>query len=311
MNFFRLRAFVLAVAIGFWGTYTPTSHADEQAPLKLTTKARIVTIDPQTNQIKLRTEDDKPLTVVADAQTKIRVNDREIRLGDVREGAVVTVVYQVVKGENMASALTVNSSLESSSTTSTTQNPPTGGTVVAIRAPKQMKVRGQIIKVLPASNQFVLRQADGHEDVFFLDNTTGAAADLQEGADVTVIYQLKNMVSSVAGTSADGKTTEVFPRASETTATEAGAAGFQTFEGSIFRVSPEGDFVILKNKEGKERKFFTHKSSEFMMNNQKAKLGDFQPGSSVNVRFRPMNGQDTISSLSSGPVTPAIKARPR
>jgi hypothetical protein len=306
MNFFRLRAFVLAAIVGLWVEYVPMARADEKAPLKLTTRARIVSIDPQTNLVKLRTEDDKPLAVVADAQTKIRLNDREIRLADVREGSVVTVVYQAVNEKNMASALTVNSSLE----TSSTQNPPTGGTVVAIRAPKQMKVRGQIVKVLPASNEFVLRQADGHEDVFYLDNTTGAAADLQEGAEVTIVYQLKNMVSSVAGTSADGKT-QILPRASETVTPEGGAAGFSTFEGSIFQVSLEGNFVILKDKEGKERKFFTQKDSEFMMNKQKAKLSDFQPGSPVNVRFRPVNGQDTISNLSSMPSTPVLKTKPR
>jgi Cu/Ag efflux protein CusF len=306
MNVLRLWVFVLAAAVGVGGGYLPMSQADEQAPLKLTTRARIVSIDPQTNLIKLRTEDDKPLAVLADNQTKIRLNDREIRLADVREGSVVTVVYQAVNEKNMASALTVNSSLE----TSSTQNPPTGGTVVAIRAPKQMKVRGQIVKVLPASNEFVLRQADGHEDVFYLDNTTGAAADLQEGAEVTIVYQLKNMVSSVAGTSADGKT-QILPRASETATPEGAAAGFSTFEGSFFQVSSEGNFVILKDKEGKERKFFTQKNSEFMMNKQKAKLSDFQPGSPVNVRFRSVNGQDTISNLSSMPSTPLLKTKPR
>ncbi len=80
MNSFRLRSMVVLVVLGLWGGYVPMSRADEPA-LKLTTRAKIATIDPKTNQVKLRTEDDKPLTVIVDNQTKIRLNDREVAGG--------------------------------------------------------------------------------------------------------------------------------------------------------------------------------------------------------------------------------------
>ena len=137
---------------------------------------------------------------------------------------------------------------------------------------------------------------------------------MQEGTTVTVVYQVRNVVSSVGITSADGVTTPA-PRATETaTPTDTAAAGFLTFEGDIVRIAPEEGFVILKSRDGKERKFFTHKSSTFMMNNQKAQLSDFQSGSPVTVKFRSQNGRDVISNFSSMPTgTPATpaKVRPR
>jgi hypothetical protein len=45
-----------------------------------------------------------------------------------------------------------------------------------------------------------------------------------------------------------------------------------------------------------------------MLNSQKAKLNEFQPGSPVNVRFRPMNGQDHFQSSIPSPFTPSNDA---
>ena len=212
----------------------------------------------------------------------------------------------------MASALNLASTLEPPPAQTES---PSKGTVAVIRAPKQMKVTGTVAKVMQASNSFVLRQADGHEDTYYLENTA-SAADLQEGAAVTVVYQVRNVVSSVGLTSADGVTTSA-PRTSETATQDGaavGAAGFTTFEGDFVRAVPEEGFVILKSRDGKERKFFTQKSSNFMLNNKKAQLSDFQAGSQVTVQFRSQNGRDMISNFSSMPTgTPAApaKVRPR
>ena len=311
MNFFRFRAMVLLVAFGLWGCYVPMSRADDEPALKLAARARIATIDPQTNQLKLRTQDDKPLTVLVDRQAKIRINDREIGFADLREGQEVAVVYQAVNGKNVASALTVKSTVE-------TQPPaelPPKGAVAVIRAPKQTKVTGTVVKVMQANNSFLVRLPDGHEDMFYLENTA-AAADLEEGAAVTVVYEVRNVVSSVALTSADGTSTRV-PRTSEGAAQggTAAAAGFLTFEGDVVRVAPEEGFVILKSKDGKERKFFTQKNSSFMLDKKKAQLSDLQSGSRASVTFKSVDGRDMISSFSSMPTAPApaapAKVRPR
>jgi len=307
MNSFRLRLrlMVLLLALGLWSGSAAISRADDPA-LKLTTKAKIATIDSKTNQVKLRTEDDKPLTVIVDGQTKIRRNDREVRLADLREGLEVAVVYQTINGKNLASALTVQSVAEPPPPATES---PSKGTVAVIRAPKQIKVTGTVIKVMQASNSFLMRFSDGHEDMFYFENTA-SAADMEEGATVTVVYQVRNVVSSVAITSTDGTTTAA-PRLSEVIQGET-AAGLTSFEGDIVRLAPEEGFVILKSRDGKERKFFTEKNTSFMMNNKKAQLNDFQVGSPVSVRFRPMDGRDMISNFSSMPTTAApAKVRPR
>src|SRR5207245_7208423 len=144
MNFFRLRSMVLLVVLGLWVGYVPMSRADEPA-LKLTTRAKIATIDSKTNQVKLRTEDDKPLTVIVDNQTKIRLNDREVRLADLREGLEVAIVYQAVNGKNMASALTVASTAEPPPPP---PDSPSKGTVAVSRTPKERQVRGRVVKAM-------------------------------------------------------------------------------------------------------------------------------------------------------------------
>jgi len=81
------------------------------------------------------------------------------------------------------------------------------------------------------------------------------------------------------------------------------------------RVAPEEGFVILKSKDGKERKFFTQKNSSFMLDKKKAQLSDFQSGSRASVTFKSVDGRDMISSFSSMPTVPApaapAKVRPR
>src|SRR2546428_9263799 len=108
----RLGWWVLRVVLGLGGGYVPLARADDEPALKLTARARIAATDPQTNQLKLRPQDDKPLTVIVDRQTKIRINDREIGIADLRGGQEVAVVYQAVNGKNVASALTVTSTVE-------------------------------------------------------------------------------------------------------------------------------------------------------------------------------------------------------
>jgi len=69
--------------------------------------------------------------------------------------------------------------------------------------------------------------------------------------------------------------------------------------------------VILKSRDGKERKFFTQKSSTFMMNNKRAQLNDFQVGSPVSVRFKSVDGRDMISNFNSMPAAAPARVRPR
>jgi hypothetical protein len=114
-------------------------------------------------------------------------------------------------------------------------------------------------------------------------------------------------VTSVALTSADG-TTAAAPRRSETVPSVETAAGL-IFEGDIVRVASEEGFVILKSRDGKERRFFIHDNSTFMLNNKKAKLTDFQVGSPASVTFKSVGGRDMISNFTSKPAP--TKVRPR
>jgi Cu/Ag efflux protein CusF len=293
-------------------------RSDEQPGFKTLARAKIVAIDPENNQLTIRTQEDERLAVVIGNETKIRLNDRKIRFSELREGSEVAVVYEGRNGRNLASTLTVVSAPQQAAPGQTPRPaeqaplPEKPGTAVVIRAPKQQKVSGQVVKVMQASNSFILRFPDGHEDTFYFDNTA-SATDFQEGTDVTVVYQVRNVVNSIA-LGGQGITAPAPPRATEVAPATEGAVGgataatgFETFNGDIVRVAPEEGLVVLRGRDGKERRFFTQKDTAFMLNNKKAKLGDFQTGSPVSLNFKSVDGRDMIHTLSSSPA--AVKPR--
>jgi Cu/Ag efflux protein CusF len=302
------------VIAGFLTVEAGLVRSDEQPGFKTLARAKIVAIDPENNQLTIRTQEDERLAVVIGNETKIRLNDRKIRFSELREGSEVAVVYEGRNGRNLASTLTVVSAPQQAAPGQTPRPaeqaplPEKPGTAVVIRAPKQLKVSGQVVKVMQASNSFILRFPDGHEDTFYFDNTA-SATDFQEGTDVTVVYQVRNVVNSIA-LGGQGITAPA-PRDAEAATTAEGgataAAGFESFSGDIVRVAPEEGLVIFRGRDGKERRFFTQKETAFMLNNKKAKLGDFQTGSPVSLNFKSVDGRDMIHTLSSSPA--AVKPR--
>jgi Cu/Ag efflux protein CusF len=268
---------------------------------KLDAKARIVQINPETRQLILRTKADQKLVVFADEQTKLRLNDRLVRLADLKEGSEVAIVYQAVGGKNMLSALTVASSPQEGATV---QESPSRGTVGVIRAPKESTIKGVITKVMPANNEFIVKMSNGHEEVLYLENKNGSVADLEEGAEVTVTYQMRNLVVSVAGSQ-----TKVPKRATPAVATES-AAGFSTMEGTIFNAFPNDNFFILKTPRG-HHLMFINNSTRMQLNNKKMTLKELTVGTPISVRFQSMNGQNMVSSISAAQAPKATGKSPK
>jgi Cu/Ag efflux protein CusF len=219
-------------------------------------------------------------------------------LSDLQVGSEVAIVYQEVGSKNMLSALTVVSTSKEAAPAATAQESPSKGSVGVIRAPKQITVKGTITKVMPANNEFLLTMPDEHEEVLYLDPKDGSVADLQEGADVTVVYQVRNMVVSVSGARAGAR--------APATATSAGATveGFTTLEGTLFRSWPEENFFILKTPRGQEV-MFVNNSTRFRFGNKTMTMKELKPGTPISVQFQPTNGQNLVSTI-----RPAQAAKP-
>jgi Cu/Ag efflux protein CusF len=296
MTPYRACSGLLTVAIALVSVNLSVLKAEDER--KLEVKAWISQINPETKQITLRTKEDKKLVVFADGQTKLRLNDREVRLSDLQVGSEVAIVYQEVGRKNMLSALTVVSTSKEAAPAGTAQESPSKGSVGVIRAPKQITVKGTITKVMPANNEFLLTMPDEHEEVLYLDPKDGSVADLQEGADVTVVYQVRNMVVSVSGARAGSR--------APATATTPGATveGFTTLEGTLFRSWPAENFFILKTPEG-QHVMFVDNSTRFRLDNKTTTLKELKAGTPISVQFKPTNGQNLVSTI-----RPAQAAKP-
>jgi hypothetical protein len=295
MATYRTNWIWLSLTIGWLIVITPALRADDER--KLQVKAKIVQVDPETQQIILRTKDDKKLVVFADDQSKLRLNDRLVKLTDLQVGAEVAIVYQEVGSKNMLSALTVASSPKESAPGGTAQETPSKGAVAAIRAPKEITIKGTITKVMPANNEFIVTMPDGHEEVLYLESKNGSVADLEEGAEVTVAYQLRNLVVSVSGTRAAARVP------TEATPTVSSASGFSTVEGSIFQTWPAENFFILKTPRGHHLMFMDN-ATRMQFNNKNMSLKDLRTGTPVSVQFKTMNGQNMVSTMSAAQAAP-------
>jgi hypothetical protein len=280
MATYRTNWIWLSLAIGWLIVITPALRADDER--KLQVKAKIVQVDPETQQIILRTKDDKKLVV---------------KLTDLQVGAEVAIVYQEVGSKNMLSALTVASSPKESAPGGTAQETPSKGAVAAIRAPKEITIKGTITKVMPANNEFIVTMPDGHEEVLYLESKNGSVADLEEGAEVTVAYQLRNLVVSVSGTRAAARVP------TEATPTVSSASGFSTVEGSIFQTWLAENFFILKTPRGHHLMFMDN-ATRMQFNNKNMSLKDLRTGTPVSVQFKTMNGQNMVSTMSAAQAAP-------
>ncbi|HXG11616.1 MAG TPA: hypothetical protein VNK04_17810 [Gemmataceae bacterium] len=127
------------------------------------------------NQITVRDESGKEWTFQADRDAKVRLNDRDSRLGDLRTGDQVSITFE--KRGNILHAQDIRSER---------------GEQAAQRT------HGQIDNIAPDQQQLVLKDQTGKQRRFQISRDAkiqiggreGRLADLKQGDEVTVAYQL-------------------------------------------------------------------------------------------------------------------------
>jgi hypothetical protein len=92
-------ALVVAVAVA-WSVLPAGGQAQLDAGKSRTVRGRIAAVGPADNQLLLRTSDGKELRLHVDERSRLRLDQREARLGQFKEGTRVTVTFEPRAGLN-------------------------------------------------------------------------------------------------------------------------------------------------------------------------------------------------------------------
>jgi hypothetical protein len=72
-----------------------------------TVKGTIAKVEPAAKRVVVMTSGDKEVTIVVEPASKVRLNDAEIKLDDLRVGDQINADYDVKDGQNIARSVTV------------------------------------------------------------------------------------------------------------------------------------------------------------------------------------------------------------
>jgi hypothetical protein len=140
----------------------------------------------------VRTADKREVILHTHPETRFLLNDRVVRFTDLREGAEIDAVFDVVEERNLVNSVTITSA----------------EAIEEFPAPKI--IEGTIVRMLEADNQFVVRTMTGEEVVvvaeertaFTIDDRPVRLVDFRPGAVVRVncdVRNQKHIARSVAG----------------------------------------------------------------------------------------------------------------
>jgi hypothetical protein len=143
-----------------------------------------------TDRFVIRTADKREVILHVNPQTRFLLNERAARFEDLREGAEINAVFDVVEDRNLVSSVIITP----------------GGAVEAV--PAAEIVEGTVLRVIEPDNQIVIRTARGKEMIlvagpkttFTLDDRTVRLTDFRPGMAVKVNFDVKgqrNMMRSV------------------------------------------------------------------------------------------------------------------
>jgi hypothetical protein len=141
----------------------------------------------------------------------------------------------------------------------------------AAAPPSGTRIQGRVVRV-EGSDRFVVRTADKREVIlhanprtrFLLNERAARFADLREGVEIDAMFDAiedQNLASSVT----------------------IGPAN--VLEGTVVRVLEEDDVLVLRTADREEVRVALDERTRFMINDRRARLAQFRPGTAVQVNF--------------------------
>jgi len=220
------------------------NKSDEQESLK--GKVQSVTADQ--NQIVVRDDNNHDMTFQIAKDAKVRVNDKDARAADLKEGDEVAVSFRRV-ARNICSA----------------QGDQAGEFAA-----------GRVQRSTAENNQLVLKGHDGQERTFQVaqnarvrvNDKDGKLSDLKEGDHAVVAYtkQGDNLAAREVMSEREGQ-------------------GAGLVAGQVERVSADRSQIVLKDQAGHEHTFQVGQDAQVRINDKDGKASDLQQGSQAAVAY--------------------------
>jgi hypothetical protein len=249
-----------------------------------TARGRVVRVERPEGRFTVRTADGKELEFHVDRMSRVRIGDREGKLGDLRVGSDVTVRYDVDDGRNYVN------SVAAVVAAAPAKEVPTVRTVTA---------RGKVVRVQRNPDVVLLDTADGElalptsaRTLIRVGDKDVRLADLTPGTTVSVTYELRPVATFI---------TALVPGA--------GPARPARMEGKVLRVQAPDSAFVLRTTDGRTQSFYVAPESRLRLNNRAVKLGDLPVGATVAVTYDVRRGRYVVASVE-GPavVAPAVAA---
>jgi uncharacterized Zn ribbon protein len=236
---------VLALALVV-GLTMPVLAADDPAGGTDTVKGKIQRVSADDHQFVLRDNNGRDWTFQVAREAKVRVNDKDSNLADLKQGDEVTINYQRMANEIRS-------------------NPRQQGADVT---------QGTIKSVAPNDNQLVLTDTNNKDWTFQLGENSRLRladkdikiGDLKQGEHATIFYtkQGDRLMANEVCSSREGQSAEVA-------------------RGLIQRLSPNDNQFVLKDQNGKERAFQIARDAKVRVNDKDSNLADLKQGDEVTV----------------------------
>lgn len=244
-------AFALAAAV----CLTTAVHADNAGKDQARSddqdaiKGKVQSISAEHNQFVLRDDKDREWAFQVAQDAKIRINDKEGRLADLKEGDEVTVNSRRVARDVLAS-----------------QGEQAG-----------QVAGGRVERVSADGRQLTVKGHDGQERTFQIgqdarvrvNDKEGQLADLKEGDHVAVVYA-KNGDQLAARVILSAQRDQ--------------AAGVAV--GQVQRVSAENNQIVVKDANGHEHTFQMGKDARVRIDEKEGQASNLKEGNEVAVAYR-------------------------
>jgi len=247
-------------------------------------RGRVVSVNPATNQIVVRSTDGNQVTLFVQKNGRLLRNGQTIGFADVQVGNTVNAQYLERDGRWWVDEVTVttdNAAIEPAPQVTPPQgNPP-------LNQPAATSIRGRIVRV-DGQDRIVVQTTDNREVIlisnpntrYVVDGRAARFTDLRTGVNISASYNINNgryLVSSVqVGDAPD-------------TAPPAGNND-RRFRGRIVSVNAATNQIVAKSQDGAQVTLFVQKNGRFLRNGQAIRFADLQVGTAIEAQYLERDG---------------------
>jgi len=226
----------------------PKADAPNRSDEQETVKGKVQSVSADHTQVVLRDENNHDMAFQIAKDARVRVNDKDARAADLKEGDEVAVSFRRV-ARNICSA----------------QGDQAGEFAA-----------GRVQRASADNNQLVLKGHDGQERTFQvaanarvrISDKDGKVSDLKEGDHVVVVY-----------------TKQGDQLAAREVISERDGQGAGLAAGQVERVSADRKEIVLKDQAGHEHTFQLGQDAQVRINDKDGKAADLQQGSQAAVAY--------------------------